>query len=68
VNTATGDTSVRPLSVEQLYCSADLPGVAFSTTAESQPIGLVGQARAGRSDQVRNASAIAANEATLPQI
>jgi hypothetical protein len=47
VDAATGDTSVRPLSVEQLYRSADLSGLAFSTTTEPQPIdGLVGQARA----------------------
>ena len=40
-------TTVRPLAAEQLYRSADLSGLAFTTTAELQPIdGLVGQARA----------------------
>lgn len=40
-------TAVRPLTAEQLYRPADLSGLAFSTTAELQPIdGLIGQARA----------------------
>jgi len=40
-------TTVRPLAAEQLYRPADLSGLAFTTTAELQPIdGLVGQARA----------------------
>jgi lon-related putative ATP-dependent protease len=43
----TGETAVRPLAAQQLYRPADLSGLAFSTTAELQPIdGLIGQARA----------------------
>lgn len=43
----TEETPVRPLTAAQLYRPADLSGLAFSTTAELQPIdGLVGQSRA----------------------
>ena len=43
----TDEIAVRPLTAGQLYRPADLSGLAFSTTAELQPIdGLVGQARA----------------------
>jgi hypothetical protein len=40
-------TVVRPLPAEQLCRSTDLSSLAFSTTADLQPIdGLIGQARA----------------------
>ena len=43
----TAGTAVRPLRADQLYRPTDLSSLAFSTTAELQPIdGLVGQARA----------------------
>ena len=39
--------AVQPLAGHQLYRASDLSNLAFSTTAELQPIdGLVGQARA----------------------
>ncbi len=42
-----GETAVRPLQADQLYRPTDLSNLAFSTTADLQPIeGLVGQARA----------------------
>jgi predicted ATP-dependent protease len=38
---------IRPLSADQLYRPADLSSLAFSTTAELQPVdGMIGQARA----------------------
>ena len=40
-------TAVRSLSADQLYRSTDLSSLAFSTTAELQPLdGMVGQSRA----------------------
>ncbi len=45
--TTTGETAIRPLQPNQLYRPTNLSALAFSTTAELQPInGLVGQARA----------------------
>jgi predicted ATP-dependent protease len=44
---AAAESAVRPLVAGQLYRPTDLSSLAFSTTAELQPIdGLVGQARA----------------------
>lgn len=47
MDAGTTKTVVRPLPAEQLYRSTDLSSLAFSTTADLQPIdGLIGQARA----------------------
>ena len=47
VAVSAAETRVQPLAAGQLYRPTDLSGLAFSTTAELQPVdGLVGQARA----------------------